>query len=76
MMFTNGHTHFYFRYLVYQNQIYRTVTVYGNSEILHGSDVFARRRKLFKPESIFKQTRVNFFTPKIWRHFLISSQLR
>ena len=32
----------------------------GNSEILHGSDFFARRPKLCKPESIFKQTHVNF----------------
>ena len=48
----------------------------GNSEILHGSDVFARRHKLYKPESIFKQTRVNFFTAKIWRQFSITSQLR
>ena len=34
----------------------------GNSEILHSSNVFARRHKLSKPEIIFKQTRVNFFT--------------
>ena len=33
----------------------------GNSEILHCSDCFARHHKLCKPESIFKQTRVNFF---------------
>ena len=27
-----------------------------NSEILHWFDVYARRQKLYKPESIFKQT--------------------
>ena len=48
----------------------------GNSEILHCSNVFARRQKLCKPENIFKQTCVNFFTTKIWRHFPITSQLR
>ena len=33
----------------------------GNSENEQCYDVFARRQKLCKPESIFKQTRVNFF---------------
>ena len=41
----------------------------GNSEILHCFNVFAGRRKLCKPESIFKQTHDNFYTAKIWRHF-------
>ena len=33
----------------------------GDSEILHFSDIFARHQKLCKPESIFKQSYVNFF---------------
>ena len=37
---------------------------------LHGVTNF------FKPESTFKQTRVDFFTAKIWRHISITSQLR
>ena len=41
----------------------------GHSEILHRSDVNARRQKLCKPENNFKQTRVYFFYRKIWRHF-------
>ena len=45
----------------------------GNSEMLHGSNVCARRHKLCKPGSIFKQTRVNFFLP---RKYDVISQLR
>ena len=33
----------------------------GNSEILQYSDVFTCRQKLCKPQSFFKQARVNFF---------------
>ena len=32
----------------------------GNSESIHFSDVFECLQKLFKPENIFKQTRINF----------------
>ena len=45
----------------------------GNSEILHCSDVFAQYQTLCKPESIFKQTRVNFFLPQ---KYDVISQLR
>ena len=48
----------------------------GNSEILHYSNVFARRQKHLNQRAYFKQTRVNVFTAKIWRHFSITSQLR
>ena len=50
----------------------------GNSEILHGSDVFARRQILCKPESIFKQTRVNFFYRENMTSFLnyVTAMLR
>ena len=34
-----------------------------NSKILHCCDVFARRQNLCKPQSIIKQTRVNFYLP-------------
>ena len=39
----------------------------GNSQILHYlySDALAHRQKVFKPESIFKQTRVNIFLPQM-----------
>ena len=33
-------------------------------------------KHFFKQEIIFKQTRVDFFTSKIWRHLSITSQLR
>ena len=48
----------------------------GNSDILQNSDVFAHRQKRCKQQSIFKQTRVDFFNEKIWRHLLMMSQLR
>ena len=43
----------------------------GNSKILHCSDVFARREKLYKPEKNFKQTQL--FLP---RKYDVISQLR
>ena len=42
----------------------------GNSEILRGSDVFARCQKLCKKENSFKQTRVNFFFRENMTSFL------
>ena len=48
----------------------------GYSEILHCSDAFARRQKFCKPESIFKQARVNFLPRKYDSHLSITSQLR
>ena len=42
----------------------------GNSEILHCFDIFACRQKLGKPESNFKQTRVNFFNCENMLSFL------
>ena len=42
----------------------------GNSEILHYSDVFASRQNLCKPQSIFKQTRVNCFYRENMTSFL------
>ena len=50
----------------------------GYSEILHDSNIFARRHKLCKPESIFKQTRVNFFYRENMTSFLnyITATLR
>ena len=42
----------------------------GNSEMLPCSNVFARRQKLYKPENIFKQTRVNFFYRENMTSFL------
>ena len=35
-----------------------------------------QKRFTYKQESTFKQTRVDFFTAKIWRYFSITSQLR
>ena len=32
--------------------------------------------QLWTTQSIFKQTHANFFNAKIWRYFLITSQLR
>ena len=42
----------------------------GNSEILHGSDVFACCQKLCKEENSFQQTRVNFFYRENMTSFL------
>ena len=42
----------------------------GNSEMVHSSDVSARLHKLCKPESIFKQTRVNFLYRESMTSFL------
>ena len=62
--------------ILYMNIIFIAHWLFGgNSEILHCSDAFARRQKLCKPVSIFKQTCVNFFTAKILHHFSITSQL-
>ena len=44
----------------------------GNSEILQYSDVFARNKKLYNPENIFNQPRVNFLP----RKYDVISQLR
>ena len=57
--------------ILYMNIIYIVQWLFGgNSEIVHYSDVFARRQKLFKPESIFKQTRVNIFYRENMTSFL------
>ena len=45
----------------------------GNSEILHGYDVFARRQILCKPESIFQANTCQLFLP---RKYDVISQLR
>ena len=59
------------------NIIFITQWLLGDySDILHCSDLFARRQKLCYPESRFKQKRVKYWTVNIWRHFLITSQLR
>ena len=51
--------------MLYMNNIYIAQWLIGStSDILHCSDVFARRQKLFKQESIFKQTHVNIFLPR------------
>ena len=42
----------------------------GNFEILHCSDVFARRQQLCKPKRIFKLTRVNFLYRENMTSFL------
>ena len=60
-----------FTYVIsYMNVVFIAQWLFGgNSESLQSSHVFARRQKLWKPQKIFKQTRVNFFTAKIWCYF-------
>ena len=63
--------------ILYMNIICNAQWLFGaHLEILDCSADFTRRQKLLKQESTFKQTRVDFFTAKIWRHFSITSQLR
>ena len=62
--------------ILYINIICITKWIFGASfQILHYSSAFALRQKHFKPWNFFKQTHVDFFTTKIWRHFSITSQL-
>ena len=74
---SHNYTQIFASVILYMNIIFIAKWLFGgNSEILHYSNVFARRQKLFKPESICKQISVNiFFIVKIWRHFSIMSQL-
>ena len=59
--------------ILYMNIIFIAQWLFGgNSEILHCCDVFANSQKLFKPESIFKQT-CQLFLP---RKYEVISQLR
>ena len=52
--------------ILFMNIIYVAQLLFVDySEILHYSYVFVRHQKLFKPESIFRSTRVNIFTAKI-----------
>ena len=43
---------------------------------LSHSDCLVVILQLYKPENIFKQTRVSFFTAKIWRPISITFQVR
>ena len=62
MIFKYWHAKFYFGYFVYEHHIYIEQRLFvANFEILHCSNVFARRHNIFKPESIFKQTRQFFY---------------
>ena len=55
-------THIFTSVILYMIIIFIAQWLFGgNSEILHASDVFEHRHKLCKPESIFKQTRVNLY---------------
>ena len=56
--------------------MYRSVTVRCLFEIIHCSDVFARRHKLLEPEKNFQANTCRLFSAKIWRHISITSQLR
>ena len=65
--------HVTIRKLMYMTIIYVAPwLIVGNSEILHCSGVFACRHQLFKPERVFKQTRVNILP----RKYYVISQLR
>ena len=56
---------------LHMNIIFITQWLFGgNSESLHCSNVFASHQKLFKPENIFEQTRVNFFYRENMTSFL------
>ena len=44
--------------------MYRSVTKGAHFEILHWSNAFAQRHKLFKPESTFQQTLIDFLLRK------------
>ena len=64
-------THIFTSVILYINIIFIAQWLSGgNSEILYGSNVFARRHKLCKPENIFKQTRVNYFYRENMTSFL------
>ena len=71
-MWLRNDTQFFFIVLfLYMNIIFIARWLFcGNSQIWLCSDVFACRQKLCKPDSIFKQTRVNFFYRKNMTSFL------
>ena len=59
---SHNDTQFFTSVILYMNIIFIAQWLSGgNSEILHCSNICTCPRKLCKPESIFKQTRVNFF---------------
>ena len=66
------HSSFYFTSVIlYMHIIFIAQWLFGgNSEILHRCDVFERRQKLCKPDSILKQTRVTVFYRENMTSFL------